>query len=254
MSSGPQCPKCGAFLKDDYGMVTCAKCGTISMVDMDGVARLDENDALEAVDPIPPREATYVLPPDLAPPTSDEGGFAFPPVDDSVEPSSFAPSALPDLAPEPQSEPDSVGGAEFVAETEPPPPAEELNMDQILGYQDPAESREPVELGAPGDPLGINAFANSEVSQAKDGLLVFKLRISGIDSKEIRESLREAIEDARFSWDTNAIMTRINKGHLVIENVSPVKATILINRIKRLPVKIRWEQYAITQLDEGGSV
>jgi hypothetical protein len=44
-------------------------------------------------------------------------------------------------------------------------------------------------------------------------------------------------------------MSRVSKGTLVIDGLSPVKATVLVNRLKRLPVLIAWEQYAVTQLD-----
>ena len=129
---------------------------------------------------------------------------------------------------------------------------EPFDMDQLLGYA-PSEEKVPVsetaEIGGPGDPLGLNAFANSEVSQAKDGLLSFSILISGIDSKELRESLRQALEDGRFGWNAGILMGRIRKGCLRLDNVSPVKATILVNRIKRLPLTISWEQYAITQME-----
>ncbi len=102
---------------------------------------------------------------------------------------------------------------------------------------------------SPGDPLGIQSYANSEVSQAKDGPLLVRIIVSGVDTKEIRESLREAITDSRFGWDVDAIMRTIANGELRIANVSPVKASVAINRLKRLPIRIRWEQYAVTQAD-----
>jgi len=44
-------------------------------------------------------------------------------------------------------------------------------------------------------------------------------------------------------------MSTIRGGMLRLERISPVKATIVINRIKNLAVQIRWEQSAITELD-----
>jgi len=102
-------------------------------------------------------------------------------------------------------------------------------------------------FGPAGDPLNLNDFANSELSGAKDGPLLFRVLISGIDTREIRDSIREVLEDPRFAWDSNEIFSKISKGHLAINGLSPVKASILITRIKRLPVQIRWEQYAIAQ-------
>lgn len=102
-------------------------------------------------------------------------------------------------------------------------------------------------FGPASDPLNLNEFANSEISAAKDGPLLFRVLISGIDTREIRESIREVLEDPRFAWDSNEIFSKVSKGHLAIDGLSPVKASILITRIKRLPVEIRWEQYAIAQ-------
>jgi hypothetical protein len=105
----------------------------------------------------------------------------------------------------------------------------------------------PADFGPASDPLNLNDFANSEISAAKDGPLLFRVLISGIDTREIRDSIREVLEDPRFAWDSNGIFSKISKGHLAINGLSPVKASILITRIKRLPVEIRWEQYAIAQ-------
>ena len=55
--------------------------------------------------------------------------------------------------------------------------------------------------------------------------------------------------DARFGWDAAALMAQVSKGRLTIEGLSPIKATVLVNRLKRLPLRIRWEQHAVTQLE-----
>jgi hypothetical protein len=108
----------------------------------------------------------------------------------------------------------------------------------------------PVEESPPQESMNLSDYANSEFSQVKDGAFFYNVSISDIDSKEIREFLREAINDTRFGWDVQGIMAQVKHGELLLKNMSPVKASILINRIKRLPVKIRWEQYAITQVDQ----
>ena len=131
----------------------------------------------------------------------------------------------------------------------PPTTASPAEPEHDFGSNDLFEpvERAPQAFGPANDPLNLNEFANSEVSSAKDGPLLFRVLISGIDTKEIRESIREVLEDPRFAWDSNEIFSKVSKGHLAINDLSPVKASILITRIKRLPVQIRWEQYAITQ-------
>ena len=102
----------------------------------------------------------------------------------------------------------------------------------------------------PEDPLGLNEYANSDLSMARDGLLIYKVSIRGIDSKEIRQSIREVIQDSRFGWNADQLMSQITRGELVIENLSAVKASVLVGRLKRLSLNIDWKQNAITQRDE----
>ena len=101
----------------------------------------------------------------------------------------------------------------------------------------------------PADTLNLNEYANSELSQGKNGAFVYQLVFEGIDSKEIREAVRQELDDSRFGWDTHALLNGVQGGKLVIERLSAIKASILVNRLKRLPLKIKWQQFSITELD-----
>jgi predicted nucleic acid-binding Zn-ribbon protein len=221
-----QCPQCGAALKDDYGMTQCPGCGVFAFVDMDGNAVINkagdsdtesdsdsdkENLDLDAAVPAP--GISFENP--VAEPAYEPIDFQMGIVDDQ------APEAAPDLA---------------------PPPTYSEEAMQIAPDLSP-------DLGPADDPLGLSDFANSEISSGKDGPYLFRILILGIDTKELRESIREALEDSRFGWDPDAILGRIDKGKLTIENLAPIKATIVIQRLRHLPVKIRWEQYAISQIE-----
>lgn len=274
--SQPLCPKCSQALKDDYGMATCPKCGCFVFIDMDGVAHFSED---ETKDYNPPAQLSDSSPDELPGLVANEELASPAPQDisESAEHELMAlgfdeePEAQPVLSdPETHSEPPSaykphleplsetLSGADAPVHLadesalSPPaeePPVEEFDMDRILGLGDQPEEAPSADFARPGDPLGTTDYANSEISQAKDGPLIFKILISGIDSKELRQSLRSALEDQRFAWNPQDLMARIAKGVLVIDGVSPVKAVILVNRIKRLPVTVRWEQYEITQMD-----
>jgi hypothetical protein len=183
--------------------------------------------------------------------------------DELLQPGEEAEAPFAFGVPESTSE-EPLAKAEMLAPTPPAdsqdrePASEEFDMDAMLGLNEGGSDEALVEgqefVGTPGDPLGLNDFANSEISQAKDGMLAFTVLISNIDTKEIRESLRSALDDQRFAWNPNDLMSKISRnGTLAIENVSPVKAVILINRIKRLPVGISWEQYAISQVEPSSS-
>jgi hypothetical protein len=293
--SQPLCPKCSQPLKDDYGMATCASCGSFVFVDMDGLAHFSEDEpartaAARKMDPrsnLPPSaepagglafgddeqsifdqqnsaSSSESLQAPLSPAYKDQtytggttggpisldgsqdlpgGGFASPSTDDFGVASSGGDEPVSDFA---GGAGDSGGGGFGAGSVD--VQCEDFDMDKMLGYQEPVVEAPSADFAQPGDPLGTTEYANSEISQAKDGPLIFKILISGIDSKEMRESLRSALDDQRFGWNPNDLMSRISKGLLTIDNVAPVKAVILINRIKRLPLKIGWEQYAITQM------
>lgn len=242
-----QCPKCSTELKDDYGMSQCPGCGTFSFVDMDGNANIAVAEAPAVIEE-PPSEFDPI----------SESVIDVPAGFDSFEP---APSV--DLGIEVSAVGESIDIAAPAGSAADEPPAEFQSFDAFQSFDEPTADLDPqvqgvdnsVEntpsqaFGPASDPLGLNDFANSEVSSGRDGPLLYRVLISGIDTKEIRESIREVLEDSRFAWDSAEIYGRIQKGDLVIDGMSPVKASILVTRIKHLPVTIRWEQYAITQTD-----
>lgn len=276
----PKCPKCGTALRDDYGMVTCPTCNTIVFVDMEGVAHIgEESSDSQGHDEVPSfaapiiaeRESSSFTLPISAPLGSDSGSNIPSENESSQAPFSFEPPMEVDLdfsAGGSDNLPEALGGnesstdagvwvprddvpSEFVSPSFVTHDSNELSGEYSGEHSDGSFEAVPTEpkLGPADDPLGLNEFANSEISQAKDGLLLFRIFISGIDSKEMRQSLREAIGDRRFAWNPDELVARVSKGSLVIDQLSPVKASVLINRMKRLPLKIRWEQYAITQMD-----
>lgn len=280
------CPKDGSSIDVDYGMATCPTCGVILFVDMDGEAMIGSQVPAQApaevgsnpeapyihspfeVEAIEP-EVTRVAQAAPASPILDQDPESDPlaalhPLVSPYELMSATTDGGPSAASVPESllsetiefpsneSPATVESASEVLSSS----GDEMSMEQFLGYEStednalPEPALAPIEeIGGPGDPLGIADYANSEFSQAKDGPFLFRVVISGIDSKELRESLREALDDARFGWNTDELIHAISKGEMHIRNVSPVKATILINRIKRLSVRVRWEQYPVTQAE-----
>lgn len=261
-----QCPKCGTKIDDSGFMVLCPGCKTTLFLDSDGNLTDPSKDVPEeahssgvASDPSPSDAfpSAFADPPSHSPgPTSMSplAGHEQDPMagiqpmqgfDGSADP--FSNPVDPTQSPNFPSAPEEAGSF-FPTDS---PSASSTGFDGVgvreeTGFP-PMPSRQ--DFGPPDDLLGINSYANSEISQAKDGMLVFRILISGIDSKEVRDSIREAMEDSRFGWNTGELMAQITKGRLRIDSVSPVKASILINRIKSLPVRIRWEQYAITQME-----
>lgn len=278
------CPKCKTELDAEFGMTQCPSCGAFSFVGDDGIARAPEDEAppIESVArPFEPGLNGGAGASDLGfapvafetPEISEEPPFAFDPApssvvdvvaDDGGDGSDFsAPSAFDtpsgfDAPPSPEAPMESFGMDSFQSVS----PMDDLNLqrdDRQSELEDEREEslaratsaaeleRPAMDFGPASDPLNLNEFANSEVSSGRDGPLLYRVLISGIDTKEIRESIREVLNDDRFRLDASTVLGRVSKGDLVIDGLSPVKASIFVNRIKRLPITIRWEQYAITE-------
>jgi hypothetical protein len=97
--------------------------------------------------------------------------------------------------------------------------------------------------------VDVSAFANSEVSAARDGHYLYDVIITRIDSKEIRERLREALDDRRMGWRVDELLARVRNGRLDLPRLNPVHASIVVQRCKSLPLKIRWEQNELAATD-----
>lgn len=86
-------------------------------------------------------------------------------------------------------------------------------------------------------------FGNSSVSQGREGLLRFNIYIAGIDTSDIRAEVREALDDAKFLWDVDAIIGSVKNGELAIKEITPVKSALLVQKLRTISVEVRWEQY-----------
>lgn len=175
------------------------------------------------------------------------------------EPESLSPASSYEEAAYNNFEPES-GGEVFTNEEVP------INEDENSpqGYETPSSYTEPVEGVAPADgsydfsqtldvvpetPFvstadtsdfsDVTDFANSNTSA---GPFSYTVRIEGVDSSRLLADLKEAMADSRFGWDVESILSNVGGGHIVLSGLTPAKASVLINRIKYLPVKISWRQ------------
>lgn len=85
----------------------------------------------------------------------------------------------------------------------------------------------------------VMEFANSN---ANVGPLSYAVIIEGIESSHLLIQLKEAMTDSRFGWDVAALLEQVGGGRLVLSGLSPAKASVLVSRIKYLPLKISWRQ------------
>lgn len=205
-----QCPKCQTPIAVDFGIYTCTVCDSVLFIDMSGNVQLDSQNKSEDSLAVP----SFSMPsaPEVSPSTAPQTSTQFAPMLDLGN--MQAPVSQPEY-----------GNQGMSPLPEPPP--------QIMRPPAPPVSADLSEIAK---------FGNSETSLGKDGPYIYDVLIWNIDSKEIRESLRAALKDRRFGWDAERIMTTIKQGAMRIPQLNAVKAAVLINRIKNLPLGISWEQ------------
>ena len=99
----------------------------------------------------------------------------------------------------------------------------------------------------PADMSDVVEYANSDVSNGADGNLKFNLKISGIDTVDIKTGIKDVLADSKLHLDPETTLSRVESGELFLEGLSAVKCAILVQRLKSLSLDINWEQYAIQQ-------
>lgn len=70
----------------------------------------------------------------------------------------------------------------------------------------------------------------------------YDLLIKGLDTKEVKQSFKEAIDDSKFAWLTEDMMSQIKNGEFSLKNLNPIKAFVLAYRIQFLDLEIEWKQ------------
>lgn len=232
------CPLCQNALPDDFGLIECSQCGAPLFVDMDGNvehqgAEVVEEPVEEASEPMDAFHSD-----DFQPVTMDS---------EPAEPEFVETDNPEEVASE---EIDEDAFDEEPAPADPPPTEgfEGFSVEEIENQPEPQ-----MQMMPPSTPNGsqdlsdLSQFANSSESGTRDGNLRYTVFIDGIDTADIREGFRDVVSDRRFLWDTDRILRSIKDGQVKIEDVSAVKALLLIHRLRSLPLKVKWEQYAIHQ-------
>lgn len=163
----------------------------------------------------------------------------------STEPTPFeAPYASNDFSTE-SVEPYVVHGEEMPAEVsvEMPPAHESQPEESAYDFSQTLDAIPEVAI-APGgndtaDFSDVTDFANAT---SEVGPFSYTVVIEGIESSQLLLQLKEAITDSRFGWDVGELLHNVGGGRLVIGRISPATASVLVNQLKYLPLKISWRQ------------
>jgi DNA-directed RNA polymerase subunit RPC12/RpoP len=247
-----KCPECGQSIEQEFGVATCPQCGSVLFIDMNGQVQLNKNEAFIPEEISPTEELV---------PLQSEQSFEDQWMQDQ-SPTPQIPDGPPSLIPSYNevpnySEPIEIESEPMEISSEPEPlhiqdlssvehELPELPLDEVQSERlfEPivefgqSEENFTVENSGLTD---VSKFANSDQSF---GPLSYSVIIENIDTKEIRAQLQEALVDPKFQWDSKALLREIKMGKLKLENLNPVKVSILVERLQDVPVKVSWTQHA----------
>jgi len=223
-----QCPNCGNQLNDDFGLVECARCGAALFLEFDGTVQ--RRDGVAGRTPPPPSSSS-----------PSEGEKI------SFEASEFLGNPETDLLINPDPSEAAMTGA----------PDEPLEFENVSGphitnsESIPLHAAPPMVLPDPpvaGRGFGdLSEFANSNLSTGRDGAYLYDLYISGIDSSDVRNAVNEILRDQLFLWDAEQLLRTITNGEMKLTQVTSVKASVLVQRLGELAVRVRWVQHALSE-------
>lgn len=100
------------------------------------------------------------------------------------------------------------------------------------------------ELPIEPQPLEEQSLDNSVVTlnNTSSSIINYQVTIQGIDTKEVREQLEDAMKDPKFPWNAREITQQIQNGILELGPLNPVAASVLVRKLKDLPLTISWRQ------------
>lgn len=124
---------------------------------------------------------------------------------------------------------------------------DDLPLPSAVSPMDMGDSVKAEPMGARDAMKRVEAFGNSSASDGRDGTFTFDVIISGVDSIKIKKDLRDSFSDKRFMWNPEELIKNIKNGELRIRGLTAIKASVLIHRLKELPLEIRWEQFLIAE-------
>jgi hypothetical protein len=207
-----QCPQCHQPIEGDFGVVTCSSCQSVLFIDMDGNVQLSEGNSDSGSS-----SASYPV--------------SIPSSDLESVPSTFEENWLAqDLGP---ADPQETAFTNSLEE-----PIFESENDQDQG-RDQIKSSDPEEAQDSADLSEVSKFANSDQAY---GPLTYSVIIEAIDTREIRQDLLAVLADPKFQWDHHELGRKIKSGRLRLENLNPVKASVLIQKLQDVSVKVSWTQ------------
>lgn len=245
----PQCPVCQSEISDDFGLIDCPQCKTPLFVQMDGSVQSMASGAPAdfSQEPLQDNIADVLVDEALMP--ADSSPDLQPMEEPAVEMAELSPEEPMELSEPPPEEAPVEDLVQAESEEAVPMEAEsteapaEPSADDIDAFFDDEPVQSPL---APATPISdLSQLANTTDTDAQSGSIRYNIAIAGIDTAEIRKEFRDLLSDRRFLFDVDAVLKSIRSGRVRMQNVAAVKAILLIQRLRGLPVNVQWEQHVV---------
>ncbi len=86
----------------------------------------------------------------------------------------------------------------------------------------------------------IAEFGNIQLDNMSSGALFYDVEISGIDTPELRSDLDFVLQDKKLGLSEMKLLTKVSGGILMIKELHPVAASVLVNRLKSTGLQVKW--------------
>lgn len=203
-----QCPVCSSPIEDSFGLIECPGCHKVLFADFDGALKVHEENAEES-------DSKWDL---------DRSTHALENLDPVLEPEV---EASPVPIAEVESEPESFLVEDAVIEE-----VVEVVEAPVEMLNEPTGDLSAIEQ--------INQFASSEDSLLKQGALIYNLTIRNIDTEDLKREILDILKENKLNIDVKKLKFALPT--LELEDLNPVKVSVIVSRIKHLPVEVEWGQ------------
>lgn len=208
-----QCPVCANDIQDSFGLIECSQCKTMLVADIDGNLKKFSTDEEPALKDNFKEDTKSTEVSEV----SSEWSFA-------TESSGEAESVSEDVVAEPANE--EMPFEKNISTID----SSSIKTEDVNSFED------------------VQEFANSAASTLPHGDLVYDLFLEEIHNQEIRDEVELALIDPKLKIDF--LKEDLKNGKIKLKNLNPVKVSVLVTKLKHLPIKIYWTQSSLIHGEE----
>lgn len=210
-----KCPSCSGEIQSDFGLIQCGHCGQLLLINFDGSVEISGSSPPEVQESEPVASGSFHTNLHDKQQPVENSGFA---ANEAPQADALEPGGNEDF----QDNAWSVPVAEGFQSSAPQPPARTSTPEESLQE--------------------IRDFGNSPQLTSESSLSSYFLLIRGLDSADVKQSVREVLTEPRLMLDVPALFKAVKNGELRLSGISSVKAFFIVSALRGLPVEVDWKQ------------